>query len=388
MKKIAVDLRPLESPTGKRGVGYFNRHLFKALLEKPHPDFKFNLFTFPNSRLQNGFKVGPDDKFQSVPALYWPKKGLRRFDPLFSLIWSRTINTLKPDLLHIPFLFDVYYLAVLDNIRVVVTLYDTIPLTFPKEYFQNEKAKLWYMERLTQAKKAAKIITISKSSKKDIERLLEIPPEKIKVIYGGIDQKFKVMEILKIRETLRKYKIKTPYILTVSTHSFHKNIERIFQAFKKYMIEEKNAQLILVVVCRLISGEKRDWVKQLKELGIEKRVILTNFVEDDDLPAIYNGAKLFLFPSLYEGLGLPILEAQACGCPVITSNISSMPEVAGKGAILVDPYSTKDIIRGVREVREIREELIKKGFENVKRFSWEKCARETLEVYREILQGH
>lgn len=390
MKKIAVDLRSIESPTGKRGVGYFTSHLFKTLLSNPHPDFQFNLLTFPNSSLATKFQIGPDDKFKSVPALYWPKKGLRRLDPFFSLFWNNALRQIKPDLIHIPFLFEIYYLSIPKDIKSVVTLYDIIPLRFPNQYFQNEKAEDWYKQRLEQVKRASKIITISKSSKADIEKMLKIPSEQITVVYGGVDKRFRKVEKAKAAKILTQYNIHSPYILTVSTHSFHKNTSRIFEAFKEYINSTKNFDLTLVVVCKLIPKEERDWKEELKNLRLEKRVILTNFVTDEDLPAIYSGAEVFLFPSLYEGLGLPILEAMACGTAVITSNVSSMPEVGGDAPLYVDPQSVKSISNSISKAlndSSLKQQMIKKGFNQVKKFSWEKAASQTLQIYKEVLDS-
>ncbi len=390
MKNIVLDLRSLESPTGKRGIGYFNKHLFEALLSNPHPDFKFNLLTFPGSSLPSKFKVGPEDKFRSVPALFWPKKGLRKLDPFFSLFWQRTLNQLKSELVHIPSLFETYYLNVPNNIKSIVTLYDLIPLLFPKQYFQNEKAHVWYKQRLEQAKNASKIITISQSSKRDIAEFLKIPSEKIEVVYGGVDARFKPIDKQKVSKIIQKYKIKRPYILTVSTHSFHKNISRIFQAFKEYINTSLNNDLNLAVVCKLIPTELKDWQRELKQLGIEKRVILTNFVEDEDLAAIYCGAEVFLFPSLYEGLGLPVLEAFACGTVVITSNVASMPEVGGDAALYVNPESVENIKSAIAQLLNdqiLKQQLIKKGFSQVKKFSWNKASKQVMQIYKEIIQN-
>jgi len=123
-----------------------------------------------------------------------------------------------------------------------------------------------------------------------------------------------------------------------------------------------------------------------KKLGIEDRVKFSGYVPDEYLPALYSGAAALTFPSLFEGFGLPILEAQACGCPVLTSNTSSMPEVAGYGAIYVDPYSINDIVEGMVKVQssKFKVQSVKAGFENIKRFSWERCARETLEVLEKL----
>lgn len=383
MKKIAVDLRCLESPTGKRGIGYFTRSLFEHLLLHYHPDFSFNLVTFPASKLSKMLTIEPKDKFVTIPAAYWPKKGLRRLDPFFAIFWSRFLKRNKPDLLHITSLFEVYYLDIPDNIPTIVTLYDIIPLLFPKYYFQNEKAKNWYLKRLESVKHASKIITISNSSKKDLVKLLNIPPQKIEVIYGGVDEKFKLLGKEQIDPVLKKYGIKGKYVLTVSTHSFHKNTEKMFKIIK-------NLDLNLVVVCSLKGFEERDWRNQIKKNGVEGKVILTNFVNDEDLPAIFNGAEIFLFPSLYEGLGLPVLEAFACGIPVITSSTSSLPEVGGDAVLYVDHQDEEDITKSIKQLlsdRKLRKDLIRKGFVQVKKFSWEKAARQTLKVYEEVLSS-
>lgn len=384
MKQIALDLRFLSTSTSKRGVGYYNRSLFKTILKNPHKDWQFNIFTFPFSKLQDDFSKGVADKFIPLPSLYWPKKGLRKLDPLFSLFWRSTLTAVKPKLLHIPFLFDTYYLDIPNNIPTVVTLYDIIPLLFPNEYFQNEKAKVWYSQRLKLVRKAVKIITISHSSKKDLVQLVKIPPEKIEVVYGGVDERFKVLDKKKVEEVLKKYQVKNKFILTVSTHSFHKNTEKMFELIK-------DLNLNLVVVCNLIPSEERDWRNQIKKLKVEDKVILTNFVNDEDLPAFFCGAEIFLFPSIYEGLGLPVLEAFACGCPVITSNTSSLPEVGGEAALYVNPKEKEDIRKAIAKLlnnQNLREDLRGRGFTQVKKFSWNKAARQTLQVYNEVLNDH
>lgn len=378
MKRIGVDLRPLESPSGKRGIGYFTRNLFLNILSQPHPNISFVLFTFPKSKLPGEFVIGPNDEFREIPALYWPKRGIRRIDPLFSLIWLKALKSLNLDLIHIPSLTETYFLSVPHNIKSLVTIYDVIPLLFPKQYFSNEKAQKWYIQRLDQAKRASKIITISESSKKDIQKFLNIPSEKIEVIYGGVDERFKPVSKRDALKVSEKYKIKGPYILTVSTHSFHKNISRIFQAFKKY------TNLNLVVVCKLIKSEEDDWNDQIKELGITDRVILTNFVPDEDLPYLYSGAELFLFPSLYEGLGLPVLEAFASGSAVIASDIPSLREIGGDAPFYVNPEKVdeiEDAISKIMEDSKLKSQLIKRGFSRVKKFSWKKASEQMLKIY-------
>ncbi len=148
------------------------------------------------------------------------------------------------------------------------------------------------------------------------------------------------------------------------------------------MLTAQNDKINLVIVGK--KGWLSDDIYKLpKELGIQDQVKFLDYVKKEDLPALYKGAIALTYPSLFEGFGLPILEAQSCGCPVITSKVSSMPEIAGSGAILVDPYNIDDIVKGMMESQKSKvksQNLIKNGFENIKRFSWEKCARETLKV--------
>jgi len=169
----------------------------------------------------------------------------------------------------------------------------------------------------------------------------------------------------------------------VGTIQPRKNLERLIRAFNKIYYHNKNYKLV-------IAGSK-GWLSDEiyglpKKLGIETQVKFLGYVEDRKLPVLYSRAIALVFPSLFEGFGLPILEAQACGCPVITSNISSMPEVAGKGALFVDPYSVESIKDGMVKImnKDLRFKIKDSGFNNVKRFSWEKCAKETLKVLENL----
>ena len=237
----------------------------------------------------------------------------------------------------------------------------------PQAHQIKQRLYLGLMQKY-QLKGAGKIIAVSNATKKDLIKL-GINPSKIEVIYEGYDKKLFVNDTQGCR--LRDY------YLFVGTVQPRKNLERLIKAFSKL---DSLKQLV-------IAGRKgwlSDEIYRLpKKLGIEDRVKFLGYVPDEKLPALYSGAKAFLFPSLFEGFGLPIIEAQACGCPVLTSNVSSMPEVGGKGAILVNPYDIDDIVRGMErlQVTGYRLQLIKAGFENVRRFSWEKCARETIKLW-------
>ena len=230
-------------------------------------------------------------------------------------------------------------------------------------------------------KRADQIITISENTKKDTEKFFSINEEKIKVIYLAPDSEYKKIDdkkkLISIRE---KYGLNKKFIFYSGSISPRKNIIRLVKAYEN-MYKEIDIDLVM-------TGNV-GWNNQA-ELGIiEKNVhikLLGN-ISKEDLVILYNLAEVCVYPSLYEGFGLPILEAQACGCPVITSNTSSMPEVAGRGAFLINPYDIKEITEAMKRViidSKLREELIKEGFNNVRNFSWSKCAKETLYICKQF----
>lgn len=216
-----------------------------------------------------------------------------------------------------------------------------------------------------------KVLAVSNATKKDIIKRFNISKDKIKVIHEGIEPNFKVIKNNKVIEkTLKKYDVNKPFIFYSGSISPRKNISRILEAYKNINTDLKYELII--------TGLKK-WSHEEIETELNKKsnkkIKLLGYVSEEELIHLYNSAELYLYPSLYEGFGLPILEAQACGCPVITSNLTSMPEVAGEGAILVDPYNTKQIEKAIVDIlsnKELKNELINKGFNNIKRFSWKK----------------
>lgn len=190
--------------------------------------------------------------------------------------------------------------------------------------------------------------------------------------------KYKVLSIKNIKD---RFKIKGDYILSVGTLQPRKNYVRLIEAFSALISQYPNIDLVIV--------GKKGWMWEEilaapKKFNVANRVKFLDFVPDEDLAMLYKNAKCFALVSLYEGFGIPVLEAMAFGCPVITSNISSLPEVVGNAGILVNPNDVNDIVRGIKEALENRKGLIVKGFKQAKKFSWEKCARETLAVLEEI----
>jgi glycosyltransferase involved in cell wall biosynthesis len=200
--------------------------------------------------------------------------------------------------------------------------------------------------------------------------ILGIPEERIRVVYEACNGTYNIRHTTyDIDKIKKKYGIRGDYILAVGTREPRKNLQRVLEALNILVSQYPSISLV-------VAG-KFGWGQEISNFQ------LLGYVPKEDLACLYAGAEVFVYPSLYEGFGLPILEAMSSGCPVVTSNVSSMPEVAGEAAVLVNPKSVKEIAGGIKRAMKERTELIKKGFARVKEFSWEKTARETLGVYQE-----
>lgn len=214
------------------------------------------------------------------------------------------------------------------------------------------------------------VIAISESTKRDIMNTLGIPENKIQVIYEAVGESFKNYK--KIRRGGK------PYILAVGTREPRKNLERLTEAFQK--IRNKNVDLVIAGKYGWGDDNSKFKIQNLKFLG---------YVTQEKLPELYANAEAFIFPSLYEGFGIPVLEAMTVGCPVITSNVSSLPEVGGKAAVYVDPLNINDIKEKIDYVLNLKEKerkvIIDKGLKQAAKFSWEKTARETVKIYQSLL---
>jgi len=290
------------------------------------------------------------------------------------------------------------------GLKTVVTVHDLGAEFLPKTHQLKQRA---YLKLMTdyQLKSATHIIAVSKATKEDLVKKINIDPKKIDVIYEGYDKKaFKPLKTDQFKDTLKSYDIESNnYFLFIGTIQPRKNLTRLIEAYSQFIMGggkrgapsstrsaarmsdgavSRQDPLIPKLVLAGGKGWLSDEIYELpKKLGIEKQVKFLGYVPDENLPALYNGAIALLYPSLFEGFGLPILEAMACSCPVLTSNISSMPEIAGQAAILVDPYNIEEIAQGILKLNsdlKLRNKLENMGIAQSKKFSWEKCAKETL----------
>ncbi|MDT8715637.1 glycosyltransferase family 4 protein [Clostridium sp. 19966] len=371
--RIAIDARGINWYRGT-GIGTYTQNLLSNMLKLSYDNY-FHIYWSGDSY---------DPFFSENSKIIMTSKRHHRF---FQQSYIPN-NLLKEniDLYHVP--QNGIGLSDSINCKKVITVHDLIPYIMPETV-----GKGYLMQFLKEVPQVIQncdaIITVSEWSKKDILKFFPINPDKIFVTPLATDMKYKSMDKNWCKYILEtKFNITTPYILYVGGFSPRKNVKSLIMAFSKiYNNLDKEHSLVII-------GSLRDEGIVLKELteslGISSKVIFTEFVEEDYLPVLYNAAEVFVYPSLYEGFGLPLLEAMSCGAPVITSDISSIPEVVNDAGILINPYDNSNLIDALGNVlsnETLRNEMSEKGLKRASQYSWKLTADKTLESYSKILQG-
>jgi glycosyltransferase involved in cell wall biosynthesis len=270
--------------------------------------------------------------------------------------------------------------------KSVVTIHDVIPLALPWAFPPRHR---WVLTAaLARVRRQADLVIVpSAAAAEDVVRYLNMDRQRITVIPMGCDARFQPMvNAARLVQLRRRYALPERYVLFVGTLEPRKNIALLLEAFSRLLAERPQDDIQLVVAGGKGWGDGR-LIATMEALNIRRRVIFTGFVEDDDLPDLYRGAQMFVYPSLYEGFGLPVLEAMACGTPVITSNRSSLPAVAGDAALLIDPTRPDDLAAAMSAIMSngaLHEELRWKGLARAKEFTWEAVAHKTMDVYRAV----
>ncbi|NJE77285.1 glycosyltransferase family 1 protein [Thermococcus sp. ES12] len=342
-----------------------------------HPEDKI-LQEIMDSMKYNGKSFQYVVKIPKLP--FDPQKRLSKFVRKLFIIPTHS-KKLRLDLVHDVYLGLFFFYP--QKTKKIITIYDLVPIKFPQTH-RGDTILAHKYALMRSLRYADKIISISYSTKKDAVKYFKISEEKIRVIHLGVDEDYKLLPENEIKKIKQKYNLNYPFILYVGTLEPRKNIPTLLKAL--YKLKKQGLPHKLV-----ITGKKgwkyKNIFELISKLNLQRDVIFTGYVPREDLPALYNAADLFVYPSLYEGFGLPPLEAMACGTPVITSNTSSLPEVVGNAGIMVDPYDVNGLAKAIYEVLtndRLREELRKRGLERAKMFSWKKTAEETLKVYEEV----
>lgn len=370
--KVAVITTSMD---GRRtGIGNYTRGLVQALVDNGHGKDLILIHS----------EESHDPLYKQAVEKVIPKL------PRNFLEFRRFLRDTKCDVVHFPSFtgsqLPLYFAT--GPIPIVVTIHDITPILYPEAH-PIKAGLLWGRALKLCSHRVAHWISVSENTKLDMEKYLKISGNDITVIYTAPDPRFRSLVDKEVARDyiVRQYGIKDPFILYVGTLEPRKNIPSLIHAFAKVKQDGFPHKLVLIGG----KGWKYENVfATITELKLENEVAILGYVPDDDLLLFYNAADVFVYLSVYEGFGLPPLEAMACGVPVITSNVSSLPEVVDGAGLLVNPKDISNITTVLERTLcdfSLRENLIKKGLERSAEFKWEKTAEETFEVYRAVYEN-
>jgi glycosyltransferase involved in cell wall biosynthesis len=366
--RIGIDARKLHD----FGIGTYIRNLLRHLA-RLDSQTEFVIFCRPEDR---DALAAVGENFRPVPET----SGNYSIAEQVRIPWA--LKREGVTLFHAPH----YVLPPLVRCRSVVTIHDVIHLMFP-QYLPNRIAFSYAKWSITQAaQRATRVMTVSQSSKRDILRFVDTEPDKIDVIYNAYDERFAMEpreeDVVRVRE---RYQLTDEFVLYAGNVKPHKNLERLIDAFA--LVRKRGLDHLKLV---LIGDEISKYTalrRAVHQHQLHNYVRFLGYLPEETLAVMYRLAGVFVFPSLYEGFGLPPLEAMASGTPVVTSNVSSLPEVAGDAAVLVDPYDPQAIADGIYRVltdEKLRRALIHKGIARAGQFSWEQSVRRVRQIYGEV----
>jgi len=361
--KILINATMLDNkPTG---VG---QYILNILDQFDKIGIKYSLFTSIDIK-KNNVKLIKTTKFvRPYPYKNWA--GIIRFVINQTIFPSIAKNY---DIVYFPSTHGSFLLE-----NQIITVHDLIGLYFKTQHILQYLYFKYALKFIL--KKAKIIITISKNTKNDVIKFFNVNPQKIKVVYNGVNHEIFYPRKNSRAYVLHKYKI-SDYILAVGSSYPHKNIHRLIEAFKKL-------QKMYPCITLAITGYPTPYQRELiKKYNLEN-VKFLGYIPLEDMPYLYSAAKCLVYPSLYEGFGLPPLEAMACGCPVAVSNSSSLPEVCGDAAMFFDPYSVEDIKNAIEQIfinENLKQNLIEKGLIQARKYDWEKTAKKIIKIFKEVI---
>lgn len=372
--KIAIDARGASWYKGT-GIGTYTNQVLNYILNKDNLNNYHLYWAGPNYR---------DIYRENVSINISSKRHHRFFEDYFI---PQNIKNNNVDIYHVP--QNGIGLSKKVSCLTISTIHDLIPYVMPETVGRGYLKK--FISQMPEIIEASdNIITVSEFSKKDIIRIFNVPEEKIKVTHLAADHIFSPLDKEKSKLEIEKnYGVDEDFLLYLGGFSARKNVKSIFIAFSRiYKSLSKPYKIVIIGPSR---DEHSYLTKLATTLSIRDKIVFTGFVPHEDLPKFYSAASVFVYPSLYEGFGLPPLEAMSCKCPVITSNVSAIPEVVGDGALLINPFDSDDLKNAIEKVLEdssYRDEITLKGYERSKNFSWETTASETLKVYKDLYKSN
>lgn len=369
--RIGIDARMYGNR--QTGIGNYIKHLIKYLAEL---DAQNEYAIFLLEPMYSEF-VCPNERFKKIKVnSHW-------YSWQEQLVLPWRFYQEKLDLLHFPH----FNSPLLYRQKTLCTIHDITPYFFPGHKMTSPWRRLGFrLVFRNTVSHAQKVFAVSEHTKKDIVKYFKINPDKIMVTYEGVEPHFKIIDDQnKLIELKNKYHITKPFIFYVGVWRNHKNLVGLVRAFD-VLLRKYNLDYQLV-----IGGKEDPYYPEIRQtwesLGLDKDIIRPGFITEEELPLFYNAADLFVIPSFYEGFGLIGLEAMACGLPVAASRTTSLPEVLGEAARYFDPQNPEEMAGVIKEILTNQEEKIKMvqaGMEQIKKYSWEKCAEKTLEVYRKL----
>ena len=373
--RIGIEGKVLTSRAG--GIGRYAMHLVQALLTASTPrglGVEFSLFTSPQT----------SRTFLSCSAGTYREYSSRVQSSVWRALCTTPVGIVRQGI-------DVFH--GLDHIglppffkrsKYIVTIHDVIPLILPHTF--SLRHRLVVRAALARVcKQADMVIVLSQATKEDVLQHCHLPEDRVVVIPAGCDARFSpAVDHTRLTRVRLKYGLPPLYILFLGTLNPRKNVTTLLQAFAQFHHTQHVDPAIHLVIAGASGWRTPGMHRTLQRLDLESVVHFPGFIDEEDLPDLYRGAILFVFPSLYEGFGLPVLEAMGCGVPVVTSNVASLPEVAGDAAVLVDPHDAAGMAAAFAEVvhnEVLRRTLQCKGIAQAQRFSWDTAARKTLDLY-------
>lgn len=355
------------------GIGRYSLGLLQGIANLD-PPYKIAVLTDSETSISRNIRNA--DCFEFIELKYRIKTPANQFK------LPKTLGHYKIKVYHVPDGFAPIFPICA---RLVLTIHDLIPIRCRRMLWSSKKAvlsPLWRRWLKAQCNRASAVVTVSEHSKKDIVDLMNAPPDKTYVIYNGVTIEQKEISKEKVVE---KYGHLKNVILYVGRFDPYKNLVALVDAFDLLLKKQIDAALMIV---GKLDPRYPEALNRVKKLGLEGKVVFTDYINDEELTSVYAAGSVFAFPSLYEGFGLPPLEAMANGVPVVSSNRTSLPEVLGDAALFVDPTDFRamaEMLFRTLNDTEVRNSLISKGLERVKMFTWEKSAEEHLKLYESFL---